>query len=135
MLLQHLCIPNLGILPCCAASQGGVYLWEDGLPAPAITLPEHSAVAATAATTLTSARKQSLSDGLIEVVAIGGVTHMGRMAVGLARAQRLCQCHSVSITTSEPLPMQVDGEPWMQSPAEITIAHQGQVSGRQDEST
>ena len=44
---------------------------------------------------------------LLEVVAIGGVLHMGRLAVGLSRAQRLCQCRSVTIVTHEHLPMQV----------------------------
>jgi len=51
----------------------------------------------------------SAADGLIEVVAIGGVAHMGRLAVGLARAQRLCQCTSIAITTKVKLPMQVRG--------------------------
>lgn len=32
---------------------------------------------------------------------------MGRLVVGLARAQRVAQCSSVSITTKAPLPMQV----------------------------
>lgn len=47
------------------------------------------------------------ADGVIEVVAIGGVAHMGRLAVGLARAQRLCQCSTVVVQTLEQLPMQV----------------------------
>ena len=41
--------------------------------------------------------------------------------VGLSRAQRLCQCKTVSITALEPLPMQVDGEPWMQTPALLQV--------------
>lgn len=49
----------------------------------------------------------SAADGLIEVVAFGGVAHMGRLAVGLARAQRLAQCSHVAITTHTALPMQV----------------------------
>lgn len=38
------------------------------------------------------------ADGIIEVVAIGGVAHMGRLSVGLARAQRLCQCSSLVVS-------------------------------------
>jgi diacylglycerol kinase (ATP) len=57
----------------------------------------------------------------LQIVAIGGVLHMGRLAVGLSRAQRLCQCSRVSITTLETLPVQVDGEPWMQPPATLTF--------------
>ena len=47
---------------------------------------------------------------MIEVVAIGGVAHMGRLACGLARAQRLAQCSSLVITTQATLPMQVRGD-------------------------
>ncbi len=50
-------------------------------------------------------------DGLIEVVAIGGVAHMGRLAVGLARAQRLVQCSRVTVTCHTTLPMQVCAHP------------------------
>jgi hypothetical protein len=42
--------------------------------------------------------------------------------VGLARATRLCQCRSAVITTrGTELPMQVDGEPWMQPPAVMAV--------------
>lgn len=67
-------------------------------------------------------RRASYSDGILEVVAIGGVLHMGRLAVGLSSAQRLCQCSGLSITTHKSIPMQVDGEPWVQPPATIGIS-------------
>lgn len=68
------------------------------------------------------------ADGMIEVCAIGGVAHMGRLAVGLARAQRLAQGRSVCVTTKEQLPMQVDGEPWLQEPCRLQVSHKSQVS-------
>ena len=86
---------------------GGVKLWNDGLPVP------NELKSSTMAQV-----KSSFSDGVLEVVAIGGVIHMGRLAVGLASAQRLCQCRSLSLTTKEKIPMQVDGEPWVQPPGD-----------------
>ncbi|GFR47322.1 hypothetical protein Agub_g9011, partial [Astrephomene gubernaculifera] len=65
---------------------------------------------------------QSLSDGVLEVVAVFGAVHLGKLQVGLARATRLGQCRSARITTSQELPMQVDGEPWMQPPAQLSIS-------------
>mmetsp|Transcript_12340 Transcript_12340/g.32558 ORF Transcript_12340/g.32558 Transcript_12340/m.32558 type:complete len:174 (+) Transcript_12340:1752-2273(+) len=108
---------------------GGVYLWETGLPAQPIPVPPNatSAVKAAAAS-LVRPRRQTIADGLIEVVAIGGVAHMGRLAVGLARAQRLCQCTSISITTKVKLPMQVDGEPFLQEPSRVVVTHKDQAT-------
>ena len=90
---------------------GGVKLWEDGLPPP----NEIKRVAM-------QERRASFSDGILEVVAIGGVLHMGRLAVGLSSAQRLCQCSTLCLTTHQGIPMQVDGEPWVQPPATISIS-------------
>ncbi|KAG1677798.1 hypothetical protein FOA52_008562 [Chlamydomonas sp. UWO 241] len=97
-------------IPC---HMGGVFLWEHGHAAPQLTGP--------AGVAITTERRPALHDGLLEIVAIGGVLHMGRLAVGLSRGQRLCQCSCVSITTLEMLPIQVDGEPWMQPPATLTL--------------
>ncbi|KAL6765818.1 diacylglycerol kinase accessory domain-containing protein [Haematococcus lacustris] len=108
-------------IPC---HMGGVYLWETGLPAPPIALPPGASPdCQAAAANLTTNRRQALADGLIEVVALGGVAHLGRLSLGLARAQRLCQCRSVALTTLTTLPMQVDGEPWLQEPAQLQLQH------------
>ncbi|KAJ9505676.1 hypothetical protein QJQ45_028106, partial [Haematococcus lacustris] len=113
-------------IPC---HMGGVYLWETGLPAPPIALPPGASPdCQAAAANLTSNRRQALADGLIEVVALGGVAHLGRLSLGLARAQRLCQCRRVALTTLTTLPMQVDGEPWLQEPAQLQLQHCSTVS-------
>ncbi|GIM11455.1 hypothetical protein Vretimale_14954 [Volvox reticuliferus] len=70
---------------------------------------------------------QSISDGVLEVVVVYGAVHLGQLQVGLARATKLCQCRTAIITTYQALPMQVDGEPWMQPAAQLTVSLKGSV--------
>ncbi|KAA8541014.1 hypothetical protein F0562_024848 [Nyssa sinensis] len=70
---------------------------------------------------------QSMHDKILEVVSISGTWHLGKLQVGLSRAQRLAQGRSIKIRLFAALPVQIDGEPWFQQPCTLTISHHGQA--------
>uniref|UniRef100_A0A1I8FJN8 Diacylglycerol kinase n=1 Tax=Macrostomum lignano TaxID=282301 RepID=A0A1I8FJN8_9PLAT len=55
--------------------------------------------------------------------------HMAQLQLGLAPAIRLGQGSNLQIVLrSGSVPVQVDGEPWLQGPCTFTVAHRGQAA-------
>ncbi|XP_065052718.1 diacylglycerol kinase beta-like isoform X2 [Rhopilema esculentum] len=72
--------------------------------------------------------QQDIGDRCIEVIGLENVLYVGQIIAGVRQhGLRLAQCSTLTIRTRRPLPMQVDGEPWLQSPASITITHKNQA--------
>lgn len=66
-------------------------------------------------------KMQSMDDQKLEVLAVYGSFHLGKLTVGLSRATRLAQASRIELTTKEKLPMQIDGEPFRQDACKIDI--------------
>lgn len=70
----------------------------------------------------------SISDGIVEVFGVVSSFHIAQLQVGLSRPVRLGQARRVRIRLHGTLPVQADGEPWMQAPCDINIGHCGQAT-------
>ncbi|KAI6190737.1 Diacylglycerol kinase [Aphelenchoides bicaudatus] len=66
-------------------------------------------------------QKPTHYDGLLEVVGISDISRLGLIQSKLAAGLRIAQGGSIKITTKEDWPVQVDGEPHIQSAGTITI--------------
>ncbi|XP_060523914.1 diacylglycerol kinase theta [Cylas formicarius] len=60
-------------------------------------------------------------DGMLEVVGVTGVVHLGQIQSGLRTAMRIAQGGHIKIHLSSDIPVQVDGEPWVQSPCDVVV--------------
>ncbi|XP_061690075.1 diacylglycerol kinase theta-like isoform X4 [Syngnathoides biaculeatus] len=69
--------------------------------------------------------KPSIDDGLLEVVGVTGVVHMGQVQSGLRSGIRIAQGNYARVTLRKAFPVQVDGEPWLQPPGHIVVSAAG----------
>uniref|UniRef100_A0A8D8A9I8 Diacylglycerol kinase n=2 Tax=Culex pipiens TaxID=7175 RepID=A0A8D8A9I8_CULPI len=60
-------------------------------------------------------------DGMLEVVGVTGVVHLGQIQSGLRSAMRIAQGGHIKIHLHTDIPVQVDGEPWVQSPGDVVV--------------
>ncbi|XP_039441387.1 diacylglycerol kinase eta isoform X1 [Culex pipiens pallens] len=73
--------------------------------------------------------EQSFDDRILEVVAVFGSVQMAASRLINLQHHRIAQCQSVQINIlgEECVPIQVDGEAWLQSPGMIRIIHKNRV--------
>ncbi|XP_014216243.1 diacylglycerol kinase theta [Copidosoma floridanum] len=60
-------------------------------------------------------------DGILEVVGVTGVMHLGQIQSGLRNGMRIAQGGHIKIHLHSDIPVQVDGEPWLQSPGDVVV--------------
>ncbi|XP_041479326.1 diacylglycerol kinase theta-like isoform X2 [Lytechinus variegatus] len=60
-------------------------------------------------------------DGMLELVGLTGVVHLGQIQSGLRSGVRLAQGAQIRITMNTDMPVQVDGEPWMQLAGQVVV--------------
>ncbi|XP_033640352.1 diacylglycerol kinase theta-like isoform X2 [Asterias rubens] len=60
-------------------------------------------------------------DGLLELVGVTGVVHLGQIQSGLRTGIRLAQGANIRIWLNTDMPVQVDGEPWMQLAGQVVV--------------
>jgi diacylglycerol kinase (ATP) len=58
---------------------------------------------------------------MLEVVGVTGVVHMGQIQSGMRSAMRIAQGGHIRIQMLTDLPVQVDGEPWLQPPGQVVV--------------
>ncbi|XP_053962871.1 diacylglycerol kinase epsilon [Anastrepha ludens] len=69
----------------------------------------------------------SISDGMMEVFGLVSSFHMAQLQCGISKPVRIGQAKQIRIVVRATCPMQSDGEPWMQAPADIRLQSRSQV--------
>eukprot|EP00917_Polyrhabdina_sp_WS-2016_P024463 GHVP01052943.1.p1 GENE.GHVP01052943.1~~GHVP01052943.1.p1 ORF type:complete len:566 (+),score=95.49 GHVP01052943.1:1028-2725(+) len=65
---------------------------------------------------------QSYSDGIIEVVGVRNIYHLGQAQVGIQDPIKLCQGQRIKIEIPVPVPVQLDGEPIIAEPCFLEVS-------------
>lgn len=63
----------------------------------------------------------SIQDGKLEIVAVTGSLHLAQLKLGLTSCVKVAQTPDIEIRLLRALPLQVDGEPWIQDKCAIRI--------------
>lgn len=69
----------------------------------------------------------SISDGIMEVFGIVSSFHIAQLQCNISKPVRIGQAKQIRLQVNGTVPMQADGEPWMQSPADIRLQSRSQA--------
>jgi len=71
----------------------------------------------------------AINDGVIEVLGLKGALHLARIQTHTSAGKgiRLAQGKSITFVVQQPMPVQIDGEPWMMAVGKTTISHRDQA--------
>ncbi|XP_071956789.1 diacylglycerol kinase theta-like isoform X2 [Antedon mediterranea] len=67
-------------------------------------------------------QRASHDDGMLEIIGLTGVMHLGQIQGSLRNGIRLAQASHIRISMKTDMPVQVDGEPWMQLSGEVVVS-------------
>jgi diacylglycerol kinase (ATP) len=67
----------------------------------------------------------AVDDGLLEVMALSGMLHIGLVQLSLDQALRLAKVRGLKVYVNAPICVQVDGEPWIQEKGILRVRHLG----------
>jgi len=71
---------------------------------------------------------QFMDDGLLEVLGIRSSIHIAQLKMGIAEPIRIGQASTIKVKLLQKLPIQVDGEPWLQPKCEIVLQQSNQAT-------
>ncbi|XP_030371438.1 diacylglycerol kinase epsilon [Scaptodrosophila lebanonensis] len=69
----------------------------------------------------------SISDGVMEVFGIVSSFHIAQLQCNISKPIRIGQAKHIRLQVNGTVPMQADGEPWMQVPADIRLQSRSQA--------
>ena len=67
-------------------------------------------------------------DGMLEVMGVYGIRHLGLIKSGIGRAVPICQGSELLFKFKNLIPVQVDGEPFMVRPCDVSIKYSEQIN-------
>ncbi|XP_033117399.1 diacylglycerol kinase theta-like isoform X3 [Anneissia japonica] len=67
-------------------------------------------------------QRSSHDDGMLEIIGLTGVMHLGQIQGSLRNGIRLAQASHIRIWMNSDMPVQVDGEPWMQLSGQVVVS-------------
>jgi len=66
--------------------------------------------------------KSRADDGVLEIVAVTGALHLGQLNARVAKPVQVAQGRRVRVELKRDLPVQIDGEPWLQRAGTLDVA-------------